>query len=86
MMKAKVIIGGPVGLHARPAADFVRAAERFESEIRLIKDGVRVNGKSILAILTLAAEKGSEVALEVEGKDEHEAFHVLKAKLEANDT
>ncbi len=81
MTSAKVKIGGSVGLHARPAANFVRAAERFSSDVRLVKDGMRVNAKSILAILTLAAERGSEVVLEVDGEDEAEALEVLKAKL-----
>jgi phosphocarrier protein HPr len=86
MTKARIVVGGPVGLHARPAAIFVRAAERFASDIRLVKDGMRVNGKSILAILTLAAERGSEIVLEVNGSDEQEAFEVLKRKLEDCDT
>jgi len=81
MTSAKVRIGGSVGLHARPAASFVRAAERFSSDVRLVKDGMRVNAKSILAILTLAAERGSEVVLEVDGADETEAIEVLKRKL-----
>ena len=85
MTRAKITIGGSVGLHARPAASFVRASEQFSSEVRLVKDGMRVNGKSILAILTLAAERGSEVVLEVDGDDEHEAMDVLKVKLENTD-
>lgn len=71
-----------MGLHARPAADLVRAAEKFRCKVRLAKDGVWVNGKSILAILSLAAEMGSEVTLEVDGPDEARAFEVLKHKLE----
>jgi phosphocarrier protein len=85
MLKAKVVIGGVVGLHARPASDFVRLSERYSSEIRLTKDGMRVNGKSILAILTLAASKGSVVVLEVNGEDERDAFELLKLKLETLD-
>ena len=85
MLKGKVTIGGLVGLHARPASSFVQIAERYSSEIRLVKDGMRVNGKSILAILTLAASKGSVVGLEVYGNDEQEAFASLKKKLETLD-
>ncbi|MBM3331232.1 HPr family phosphocarrier protein [candidate division WOR-3 bacterium] len=85
MLKGKVIIGGVVGLHARPASSFVQLSERYTSEIRLVKDGMRVNGKSILAILTLAASKGSVVVLEVNGEDEREAFETLKHKLEILD-
>jgi phosphotransferase system HPr (HPr) family protein len=85
MQQGKLKVGGPVGLHARPAAEFVRAAEKFKSKVRLVKDGVVVNGKSILAILTLAAEQGSELVLEVDGPDEAEAFVHLRSKLENND-
>ncbi len=85
MIRAKVVIGGTVGLHARPAAAFVREAEKFASDVRLTKDGMRVNAKSILALLTLAAESGSEVLLEVSGSDEEQAFAVLKARLESSD-
>uniref|UniRef100_A0A7C6ECQ8 Phosphocarrier protein HPr n=1 Tax=candidate division WOR-3 bacterium TaxID=2052148 RepID=A0A7C6ECQ8_UNCW3 len=81
MISEKIIIRNEVGLHARPASEFVRIAEKFSSSVRLCKDGIWVNGKSILAILTLAAEKGSEVILEVKGKDEEKAFKALKAVL-----
>ncbi len=86
MKRGVVKIGGPVGLHARPAAEFVRIAERFRSDVRLTKDGMKVNAKSILALLTLAAESGSEVLLEVNGLDEAEAFEQLKHKLESSET
>ncbi|MGQ9708661.1 MAG: HPr family phosphocarrier protein [bacterium] len=81
MIKEEIIVGGPVGLHARPVAEFVKVAERFKSRVRLSKDGIWVNGKSILAILSLAAEKGSVVTLEVTGEDEAEAFKTLKERL-----
>ncbi len=81
MISEKIIIRNEVGLHARPASEFVRIAEKYSSHVRLCKDGIWVNGKSILAILTLAAEKGSEVILEVKGKDEATAFRALKAVL-----
>ncbi|MEO0005372.1 MAG: HPr family phosphocarrier protein [candidate division WOR-3 bacterium] len=85
MIREDIKIGGPVGLHARPAAEFVKIAERFKSKVRLSKDGIWVNGKSILAILSLAAEKGSLVTLEVTGEDEEEAFRALKEKLTSDD-
>lgn len=86
MKKGSIVVGGPVGLHARPAAEFVRIAERFRSDVRLTKDGMKVNAKSILALLTLAAESGCEVVLEVSGLDEAEAFEQLKHKLENSET
>jgi phosphotransferase system HPr (HPr) family protein len=68
-----------VGLHARPAAVFVKKARRYDSDIRLEKNGGdRVNGKSIMGILTLAAGPGSIVYLEVDGPDEEECFAVLE--------
>jgi phosphocarrier protein len=82
MVRVEVRIRGPVGLHARPAADFVRVAEKFKARIRLAKDGVWVNGRSILSILTLAAESGSTVVIEANGDDEKEALRALKAMLE----
>jgi len=85
MISGRAVISGDVGLHARPAADFVRHAERFRSKVRVARDGMWVNGKSILALLTLAAEKGTELQLEVDGPDEQEAFPVLKGRLEQRD-
>ncbi len=82
MIKEKIIIKNEIGLHARPATLFVNVADKYESNVRLIKDGMEVNGKSILSLLALAAEKGSEVILIVEGKDEEKAFEELKAVLE----
>ena len=82
MMRAELVIRGPVGLHARPAAEFVRVAERFRARVKLSKDGVAANGRSILSILTLAAESGSRVVLEVSGQDEEAAFAALKEMLE----
>ena len=82
MVSGKAVVGGPVGLHARPAADFVREAEKFLSDVRLQKDGIWANGKSILSLLTLAAEAGCEVLIEVTGEDEQAAFEALKTQLE----
>lgn len=85
MIRENITVGGPVGLHARPAAEFVKIAERFKSKVKLAKDGIWVNGRSILAILSLAAERGSVVTLEVQGEDEEQAFQALKEKLTEND-
>ena len=82
MIKEKVIIKNEIGLHARPATLFVNVADQYQSDVRIIKDGMEVNGKSILSLLAIAAEKGSEVILIVEGKDEKKAFEDLKAVLE----
>ncbi len=82
MIEGKIKIKKEVGLHARPAANFVKTAERFRSNVWLTKDGIKVNGKSILSILSLAVEKGSTITLTVDGEDEEEAFKTLKEILE----
>jgi phosphocarrier protein len=71
-----------LGLHARAAALLVRTANRFASEITLEKDGVEVNGKSIMGILMLAASKGTKVTLKVEGKDSTQAIDALGKLIE----
>jgi phosphocarrier protein len=65
------------GLHARPAAQFVKIAGKFKSDIKVIKDGLEVNGKSIMGIMMLAAEPDSEITLLINGEDEKEAFTAL---------
>lgn len=86
MIQENLIIKNEVGLHARPAAQFVKIAERYKSKVRLCKDGIWVNGKSVLGILTLAAEHGSEIILEVTGVDEAQAFQELKGILEVENS
>lgn len=86
MIQEKLIIQNEVGLHARPAAQFVKIAERYKSNVRLCKDGIWVNGKSVLGILTLAAEHGSEIILEVSGSDESQAFNELKGVFEVENS
>jgi phosphocarrier protein HPr len=72
-----VTVVNPQGLHARPANMFVQLANTFVSTIEVVKDGERVDGKSILGILTLAAEKGSQLALEATGEDANNAIEAL---------
>jgi phosphocarrier protein len=67
----------PAGMHARPAAQFVKLAGRFSADIRLEKDGLEVNGKSIMGVLMLAAEKGSELRLAATGHDALDAIDAL---------
>jgi len=66
-----------LGLHARAAALLVKTANRFMSEVTLEKDGLEVNGKSIMGILMLAASKGSKITLKVDGKDSAQAIQIL---------
>lgn len=65
------------GMHARPAAEFVRTAGRFAAEITVEKDGLEVNGKSIMGVLMLAAEQGSWLKLRASGNDAAEALDTL---------
>ena len=66
------------GLHARPAAQFVKISGKFKADIKVVKDGLEVNGKSIMGIMMLAAEPGSEITLLIDGEDEKEAFVALQ--------
>jgi len=67
-----------LGLHARPAALFVQAANKFDSRITVEKDNDKVNGKSIMGILTLGAERGSLIIIEAEGRDAEMAILELE--------
>lgn len=77
-----ITIANPHGLHARPADLFVRLAIRFESTVEIIKGPLRVDGKSILQILTLAAPFGTELTIVASGPDAEDAVEAL-AKLAA---
>ena len=69
MIEAKATVANRLGLHARPAAELVKTAHRFKSEIQISKDGMWVNAKSILGVMTLAAERGSELSIKADGLD-----------------
>ncbi|HEY6874353.1 MAG TPA: HPr family phosphocarrier protein [Geobacteraceae bacterium] len=78
MLEKEFTIVNKLGLHARASALLVKTASRFHAEIRLEREGVEVNGKSIMGIMMLAAAKGTVVRLKVEGEDEQEAMSVLE--------
>ena len=82
MLEQKLIIQNKLGLHARPAALFVETASKYNAEVTIEKDGLKVNGKSIMSVLMLAAERGSKVVLRVTGKDEKESLEDLSRLLE----
>ena len=77
MTESEVQISNRLGLHARAAARFVHLANRFSCRITVVKDGTRVDGKSILGLLTLAAARGTRLRLAAEGDDEKEAVESL---------
>ncbi len=70
MIERTVVIRNRAGLHTRPAASLVKVAARFKSEFMIEKQGFEINGKSIIGVMTLAAEQGSELVLRFEGEDE----------------
>ncbi|MFV0415705.1 MAG: HPr family phosphocarrier protein [Chthoniobacterales bacterium] len=83
-MTRDLIIKNRNGLHARPAAMFVKIASRYNCEVWIEKDGERVNGKSIMGLLMLAAGQGSTLALTTEGDDEQEASDELHKLVESS--
>ncbi|NQW30249.1 MAG: HPr family phosphocarrier protein [Ignavibacteria bacterium] len=70
MIEKTVRIVNRAGMHTRPAAMLVKLASKFSSEVYLERDGFQINAKSIIGVMTLAAEQGSELALQIEGDDE----------------
>ena len=81
-VSARVSVTNRYGLHARPAAEFVKLASRFRSEVWVEKDGLEVNGKSIMGVLMLAAESGSELRLRIVGDDAEAALESLAHLIE----
>jgi phosphocarrier protein len=77
MIEREARIVNQEGLHARPAAKIVRLASSFESEIELVKDGLAVNGKSIMGVMMLAAELGSSIMIRADGPDAELAVEAL---------
>ena len=85
VVKKNIIVKNKTGLHARPAAVFVQIANKFGSDITIIKDDQEVNGKSIMGILMLAAEKGASITIVAEGDDAEEAVEELSQILLSDD-
>src|SRR5437867_12767632 len=79
----EILIVNRPGLHARPAAMFVRIASRYRSEIWVSKEGEEVNGKSIMGLMMLAAGQGSKLRIRCEGPDAEEAVEELEALINA---
>ncbi len=78
MVRIELLIINKLGLHARAAGKFVETASLFTSEIWLVKGKSRVNGKSIMGLLTLAAANGEIIVMEIDGSDEEKALKTLK--------
>jgi len=78
LIKRELTVKNGQGLHARPAALFVQVANKFDARITVRHDGEEVNGKSIMGILMLGAEKGSLIILEADGSDAEQALVELE--------
>lgn len=79
MLERDVEVVNANGIHARPAAEIVKTAAKFSSAITIGRDGLEVNGKSIMGVMMLAAECGAVVRITADGADEHEALEALAA-------
>lgn len=84
MIEETIKISNKHGLHARPAAHLVKTTGKFNSDIKILKDGLEVNGKSIMGVMMLAAEPGSEIVFRIEGDDEQKAFDAIMDLIKNN--
>lgn len=78
MCEAKVEIINKLGLHARAALKFVELSSKHSSQVTVVREGQEVNGKSILGLMTLAAQKGTILSIETKGEDEKELLDALR--------
>ncbi len=79
VIEREATIVNPLGMHARPAAEFVKVANRFQSAVEVRKDNLAVNGKSIMGVMMLAAECGSSLFIKTDGEDAEQAMAALLA-------
>lgn len=78
MIKEEIKIKNRLGIHARPASLLAQEAGKFKSNISISKDGMEINAKSIMGIMMIAAEQGSNITLTLEGEDENAAHNAIK--------
>jgi len=83
MIEREVSIANRNGLHARPAAEIVKTAAKFKSEITLVRDELEVNGKSIMGVMMLAAEYGATLKLRADGPDAEQALSAIATLIES---
>ena len=77
MQKTEIEVTNEDGLHARPASILVKTAAKYTSSIKIVKDDLEIDGKSILGAMSLAAEKGSKIVITTDGEDEKEAIQAI---------
>lgn len=78
MLELKITIINKLGLHARAAAKLITTTTRFTADIRILKDGREVDGKSIMSVMMLAASKGTELTITATGSDQQEAISAIQ--------
>ncbi|HOJ01635.1 MAG TPA: HPr family phosphocarrier protein [Anaerolineaceae bacterium] len=78
MKKLNISLSNPTGLHARPAKNFVNLVKDYAAEISVFYNGKKANGKSLISLLTLGAESGANILVEINGEDEETVFATLK--------
>lgn len=78
MLQRDVEVMNANGIHARPAAEIVKCAGRYRAHITLARDGMEVNGKSIMGVMMLAAARGSTLVIEADGPDEEQAVEAMR--------
>jgi phosphocarrier protein len=83
MIQTRILISNKLGLHARASAKLTKLAGSFQSEVHLSRNGRRVNAKSIMGVMMLAAGLGSEIEIETSGADEQAAMDALRALIDA---
>jgi phosphotransferase system HPr (HPr) family protein len=85
MIQRPVVVRNPLGLHARPAAQFVELARSFDAEVTVHREGGSANGKSLISVLKLAVKRDNEIVIEVSGADEEAAADALAELLTSGD-
>jgi phosphocarrier protein len=82
MIQTRILISNKLGLHARASAKLTKLAGGFRSEVHLSRNGRRVNAKSIMGVMMLAAGAGTEIEIETDGDDEQQAMAALRQLIE----
>jgi phosphocarrier protein len=83
LVELRATVKNKLGIHARPAAYLVKASTQFQAEVTFEKDGLEVNGKSIMGVMMLAAETGAEILVRATGSDETDAANKLASMIES---
>ncbi len=83
MKEVELTVLNRAGLHTRPAASLVKLSAKFKSELQLVRDGFPINAKSIIGVMTLAAEQGCKLLLRADGNDEEEAINEISKFFES---